>query len=181
VQSFDPADPTTDADLLADASGAAPDEVCRSHRWYEVAMAPPMAADVLGRPTVRLADLVDELSWPDGTDLVLLETAGGVRSPIAHDGDTCDLVRELARRGSGPDEIVLVAHAGLGTLNDVLLSVDALLPSGRPITVFLNRFDASLELQRRNREWLADRHELSVVTAVDELCRRLAMLSGRHA
>src|SRR5439155_16608062 len=78
----------TDADLLAAATGEPVEVVCPRHRWYEVAMAPPMAAAALGRPPFTVADLVDELRWPDGGDVGLVETAGGVRSPIADDGDT---------------------------------------------------------------------------------------------
>ena len=54
-----------------------------------------------------------------------METAGGVRSPQADDGDAVDLVRLLA-----PDLVVLVADAGLGTINAVRLCVDALAGSG---------------------------------------------------
>src|SRR5882724_8081352 len=58
VQSFEPADPTTDAELLAVATGERPDEVCRRSRWYELAVAPFMAADRLGRPPFTLDDLL---------------------------------------------------------------------------------------------------------------------------
>src|SRR5213076_1746043 len=104
----------TDAGQLGQASGESPQIVCPRHRWYEVAMAPPMAAAALGRPPFTVADLVDELRWPDGVDVGLVETAGGVRSPIADDGDTVDLARALH-----PDRVVLVADAGLGTINAV--------------------------------------------------------------
>ena len=58
-------------------------------------------------------------SWPGPTERVdvgVVETAGGVRSPQADDGDVCDLVAAL-----GPDLVVLVADAGLGTINSIRL------------------------------------------------------------
>ena len=48
---------------------------------------------------------------------------------------------------------ILVADAGLGTINAVRLSVDAL--SGFDVLVVLNRYDAGEDLHRRNRDWLA--------------------------
>ena len=38
-------------------------------------MAPPMASDALDRPRIVLADLVDELAWPDpAPEIGLVET-----------------------------------------------------------------------------------------------------------
>jgi dethiobiotin synthetase len=160
VQSFD-AHPT-DAELLAEASGEAVTDVCPPHRSYELAVAPFMAAARLGRPAFTLADLVAELRWPAvGTGL--LEAAGGVRSPMSSDGaDTVDLCNALQ-----PDRVVLVADAGLGTLNAVRLCVDAL--AGHAVTIFLNRFDPSDRLHVDNRDWLRSNVTLPLVTEVQEL------------
>ncbi|MBV8160920.1 MAG: dethiobiotin synthase, partial [Acidimicrobiia bacterium] len=111
----------TDADVLAGATGEKVEDVCPRHRWYEVAMAPPMAADTLGRPAINVGDLAAEVAFPAGIDVGLVETAGGVRSPLAHDGDTVDLAALLE-----PDAVILVADPGLGTINAVLLSFAAL-------------------------------------------------------
>ena len=45
----------TDAELLAEATGEAAGAVCPLHRWYPLAMAPPMAAEALGRPPWAVA------------------------------------------------------------------------------------------------------------------------------
>ena len=105
-------------------------------------MAPPMAADALGarrvhdrRPRGRAhADAPADV-------IVLVESAGGVRSPLAADGDTVDLVDALQ-----PALVVLVADAGLGTINLVRLSVDAL--AADRVVVYLNRFDGDDDLHR---------------------------------
>lgn len=163
VQSYRPGTGPTDAHVLAAATGEHPDEVCPPHRSYEVAMAPFMAAAKLGRPPFTLAELVAEIVWPDGVDVGLVEAAGGVRSPMTTDGgDTVDLVEALA-----PDDVVVVAHAGLGTINAVRLCVAAL--AGQPVRVFLNRFDARSELHLANQAWLAAHLPVPVVVRLAAL------------
>src|SRR5580704_11874735 len=57
-----------DAAVLGAATGESPEDVCPPHRWYEVPMAPPMAAEALGRPSFTIQDLVSELRWPPATE-----------------------------------------------------------------------------------------------------------------
>jgi dethiobiotin synthetase len=152
AQSFEP-DPTpgsTDAELLGAATGEQPTAVCPPHRWYPAAMAPPMAAEALGLPRIAAADLLGELTWPGGLDVGLVEMAGGVRSPVAHDADSAELAHAV-----DPDLVVLVADAGLGTISAVRQGLEALSPL--PAVVLLNRYDADDDLHRRNRRWLEDR------------------------
>ena len=166
VQSFDPIDAATDADVLAAASGEQVDRVCPRHRWLPLPMAPPMAADALGLPAIHVADLVGELDAPN-TGITLVEGAGGLLSPLAHDGDTRALIDAC-----GPAAVVLVADAGLGTINLVRLCVEALGARHAPI-VFLNRFDERDDLHQRNAEWLRVREGLEVVTDLEALSQRL--------
>jgi dethiobiotin synthase len=176
AQSFEPpATGQTDADILAAACGATAAEVCPTHRWYPVAMAPPMAAAALGRPAFTMADLIGELRWPrPEADVHWVEGAGGVRSPLTEDGDTVELCRRL-----GPDLVLLVADAGLGTINSVRLSAGAL--AGVRLLVLLNRYDDGDDLHRRNREWLADRDGLDVVCDVDAVVGRLRPATARRS
>ena len=176
AQSFAPGDVEagiTDAQLLAAASGAAPHDVCPAHRWFPVAMAPPMAADALGAPSFTLADLLGELWWPElASDLGFVETAGGVRSPLATDGDTIGVIERLS-----PDRVVLVADAGLGTINSVVLSLAALhtVTAAARVHVVLNRFDPGDDLHRRNLAWLRQRDGLDVIDSVDALVESLLL------
>jgi dethiobiotin synthetase len=149
----------TDADLLARAAGESPGRVCPAWRSYPVPMAPPMAAQALGLAPFTVADLVGELIWPPDVALGLVESVGGVRSPLADDGDTVDLARAVA-----PDVVVLVADAGLGTINVVRLCLDVL--AQHRVVVYLNRFDEREDLDRRNRAWLVERLGAAVVTDV---------------
>jgi dethiobiotin synthetase len=169
AQSFDPDDDPSgfDSAVLGAASDEPSEVVCPSNRWYEVAMAPPMAADVLGRGRFTMAELLEELRWPASQiEVGLVETAGGVRSPQTHDGDGVDLVAALA-----PDVVLLVADAGLGTLNAVRLTSGALahgLGVGARAVVVLNRFDANDDLHQRNRRWLAEQDGMTVVALPGE-------------
>lgn len=167
AQSFDPADDhPLDADVLGDATGERGDVVCLPTRTYAVPMAPPMAAAVLGRPLPTLQELLDELRWPKPEpDVRWLETVGGPRSPVAVDGDAVDLVARLE-----PRKVVLVADAGLGTINAVRLSIAPLREQGHDPLVLLNRFEEANELHRRNADWLQDSDVitlLSVAALVD--------------
>jgi dethiobiotin synthetase len=165
AQSFDEADAHTDADVLAAATGEIPEDVCPKHRWYPTPMAPPMAADSLGREPIFLGELLAEVrdGWPGrAPDVGLVELAGGLRSPLGHDGDGVDLALGLA-----PDLVVLVADAGLGTLNAVRHVVADL--AGHPTVVLLNRYDPAIELHRRNLEWLVERDGVDALVDVDSL------------
>ncbi|HEV3282321.1 MAG TPA: dethiobiotin synthase [Acidimicrobiales bacterium] len=159
----------TDAEVLAAASGEDPGVVCPSWRSYHRAMAPPMAAEALGRPAFSVTDLVGELAWPpDGVALGMVELAGGVRSPQASDGDVTHMVVALR-----PDVVMLVADAGLGCLNGVRLSMEALgtvPPGGPPVptVVVLDRFDRHHDLHRRNRQWLVERDGYRVMAVPGE-------------
>jgi dethiobiotin synthetase len=155
VQSFDPGSAPTDAELLAAASAEDVHDVCPANRWYGRAMAPPMAADALSRPRITLAQLIAEIRWPARAHVGLVETVGGVLSPLAHDGSSLDLVRLLE-----PDDVLLVADANLGAINAIRLCM-RVLPSCR-VQVLLNRYDASNELHRLNAEWLRDQDGLTI-------------------
>jgi len=162
VQSFEAGQGPTDAQQLAAATGEQPEEVCPKHRNYPLALAPPMAADLLERPRITLDELISEIRWPDAVDIGLVETVGGPRSPLSHDADSVDLIQRLR-----PDRVLLVADAGLGTLNAVRLSLASVEPL--MATVLLNRFDAGNELHRLNRDWLIQRYRVQVATQIEEL------------
>jgi dethiobiotin synthetase len=164
VQSGDPG-AVTDAEVLAAATGEDPAVVCTPARTLPLAWAPPMAARELGLPPFTTADLAGGIEWPAALDVGLVEGVGGPRSPVSVDGDNVDLAHALA-----PDLVVLVADAGLGTINAVRLSVTAL--TGFPLVVALNRYTED-PLPVRNREHLTDVDGLDVVTNPRDLAERV--------
>ena len=164
VQSGDPGD-ATDAELLAAATGEEPDTVCPPGRTLLVAWAPPMAARELGVAPFTTADLAGGIEWPASVDVGLVEGVGGPRSPISDDGDNVDLAHLLA-----PDLVVLVADAGLGTINSVRLSADAL--ADFPVVVALNRYSDD-PLHARNLEHLTTVDGFDVVLTPRALADRV--------
>jgi dethiobiotin synthetase len=177
AQSYSPPDAVaarTDAHLLGAASGEDPHTVTPPHRWYPVPLAPPMAADALGRPSFSIGDLTAELDagWRRSCKLGIVETAGGLRSPVAHDGDSLAFAMAI-----GATDVVVVADAGLGTINNIRLAVAAVAatPLPHPIVV-LNRFESTTahDTHARNAAWLRDHDHLDVLTDMDELVATLA-------
>lgn len=166
VQSFEPGEHPLDSEVLAASTGETVDQVCPAHRAYERALAPPMAAEALGRPAFTIAELAAELHWPEGVGVGLVEGAGGPRSPLAVDGDTVDLVAAIE-----PDLVVVVSDAELGAINATRVSVEPF--ALRPVLVALNRFDDQNDVHRRNHNWLCLRAGLDVVTSPTGLAERL--------
>lgn len=176
VQSYGPDEIDTDAARLAGASGEEVSDICPAHRWYPLALAPPMAAHALGRGPVWMSEIISEIRWPANVDMGFIETVGGVRSPLACDGDSLDLLRRVE-----VDRMLLVADAELGTINAVRLTLAAV--GATPTLVYLNRFNPDNELHQLNRRWLIEQDKLTVITdvhslavAVEEACR----IDGRH-
>jgi len=184
AQSFEPAatelpdaEPL-DSEVLGAATGEPETSVCPAHRRYPVALAPPIAASELGLPGFTVTDLAHEVagSWGGlAADLGVVETAGGVASPAADDGDSGDLAAALT-----PGVTVLVADAALGAIHAVRSSLACCAPTPTPMIVHLNRFDAGERVQVLNRDWLRDRDGCQVTTAVSELADALEALIPRH-
>lgn len=152
--------------------GVDPVEVCPRHRWYELAMAPPIAASLLGRPRFGLEELLGELALPpDGVALV--EGVGGPRSPLCHDGDTLSLAKRLE-----PGYVVFVSLAELGVINDVILGAGAF--GELPTLVFLNRFDEQSVVHRESLRWLDDRG-FDVYTSVQALGARIVSAARKRS
>jgi dethiobiotin synthetase len=66
--------------------------------------------------------------------------------------------------------VLLVADAGLGTLNAVRLTLACLAPL--PTTVILNRYDPADDLHRRNRDWLLAVDGIAALTDLKRLALR---------
>ncbi|MEU6236636.1 dethiobiotin synthase [Kitasatospora sp. NPDC047058] len=101
---------------------------------YPEPLAPDTAARRAGLPCLtpaRTAEAVAELA--QNHDLVLVEGAGGLLVRYDEDGrtlaDQALAVRELGL----PAELLLVATAGLGTLNTTALTAEALAARGLPL------------------------------------------------
>ena len=91
---------------------------------YPEPLAPATAARRAGQDTVPVAELTEQvraLAEDSGRDLVVVEGAGGLLVHLDADGGTiADAARALDAK------VVVVAAAGLGTLNAIALTTEAL-------------------------------------------------------
>lgn len=105
---------------------------------------------------------------------LVAEAAGGLRVPIDSRREVIDLVERLKLPA------LLVARAGLGTLNHTALSLDALRARDIPVlAVVLSRSTATRDpSEADNADWIARRHKVRVLGPVpfivDPVRRRAA-------
>ena len=76
------------------------------------------------------------------------------------------------------DDLAVVADAGLGTINAVRTSLDALGALAARTIVHLNRYDDAEDLHRRNRTWLAERDGSTTTVDVGALADAVAQGPG---
>lgn len=110
-----------DAVTLWEAAGrpAPIERVCPLR--FEAPVAPPTAARALGQSIELDSLLAGARWWQKRCDLLLVEGAGGLLSPLGSDFDNRDFAHALGM------PVVLVAANRLGVINAVRLTVEALL------------------------------------------------------
>lgn len=86
---------------------------------FQAPLAPPVAARQEGRAVDAKLLRGGAEWWRDQVDVLIVEGAGGLLAPISDD----DLVADVARDLGFP--LLVVARAGLGTINHTLLTVEA--------------------------------------------------------
>lgn len=111
-----------DQELLADAAGGWQTGPLRGIYRYPLPAAPLVAAEHAGGDPIDLG--LVERTFRDavrdhGVSFALVEGAGGWRVPITSEADMSTLARRLAL------PVIIVARAGLGTINHTLLTIEA--------------------------------------------------------
>jgi len=148
-----------DADLLIEAAGGGIPHDRAAPLVFEEPLAPPVAARRSGSPltpeAVELA-VADALMWWGGrAEAMVVEGVGGLLCPLAEGWTVADLAIALDY------PLVIAAHRGLGTINHVLITVEA--ARGRSLRVA----GVVLNGARPTVDPLAE------ATNADELARRL--------
>jgi len=126
-------DPDGDAMLLKRWTGVpeSADEIAPYS--FAAPLAPLVAAERAGRTVDRADVLARVRSVAAGYDAVIVEGAGGFFVPVGESWTMADLARELAL------PVLVVARAGLGTVNHTALTVAAVRRLGlEPAGVILN-------------------------------------------
>jgi len=105
--------------LFAALDGTLPMDVINP--WHFRAAIAPVLAARREKRTVTRADLLRHLRQAgQGTDVVLVEGAGGLLSPLGEQVNSLDLIQALRAR------VILVAPNQLGVVNHILLTLKAL-------------------------------------------------------
>lgn len=105
------------------ALAAAAGDVPRGTYCLRQPAAPWVAAQSEGAE-IDLARIAGDLTASRSFDRVLVEAAGGWRVPVTREADTSDLARLCHL------PVLVVARAGLGTINHTLLTVEAIQRDG---------------------------------------------------
>ncbi|TWT60141.1 dethiobiotin synthase [Rubinisphaera italica] len=93
------------------------DRICPQR--FHTAVAPPRAAALESR-VVNESQLIDGLAdWQSHVDYLLVEGAGGLLSPVSDQHTNASLAQEFGF------PILIIARAGLGTINHTLLTIEA--------------------------------------------------------
>jgi dethiobiotin synthetase len=153
-----------DAEILWEAAGRYGDfeRVCPQR--FALPVAPPRAASAEGRrvdPKLLRSGLD---YWRDRCDIVLVEGAGGLMSPLSDEDYNLDLARDLGL------PLVIVAANELGTINatlQTLITARAAAPELPIAGIVLNQTGADLdESAASNAEELARRCEVPLLATV---------------
>ena len=124
---------------------AAPDTT-RTLAEFPEPMAPLAAATVASLPPLELHEVVDAVrAEADKHDLVLVEGAGGLLVPmgVRPSGESWTVADLATTLGIST---IVVARAGLGTLNHTALTLEALARRGVPAGVVIGAWPADPEL-----------------------------------
>lgn len=100
-------------------------------------------------------------------DVVLIEGAGGLFVPILKDFFMIDCAKRYAQ------ETILVSHTGLGCINDVMLSQNALIARNIPHKILFNKREND-DFSRISEPYLREiYHDLWFVDSIDDLVQAI--------
>lgn len=110
------------------------------------------------------------------SDIVLIEGAGGLMVPLEADIFMIDLIRHFDAH------TLLVTHDRLGSINDTLLSLEALASRGLQYTWCINRRAQSADFESITLPYYTDRFQTlySLQHDLEKLTKRLIAYSHGH-
>ena len=170
----------TDAERLHEASGAVEPLEAICPVSLVAPLAPAVAARLEGR-TLSLPALVDAAhALAARHEAIVVEGAGGLLVPLTEHETYADLARALGL------PVLVVARAGLGTVNHTALTCEALARRGLAVAgVVLNRADGtddpSVPHNAAEIERLAGVRVLATLPHVPDIAARAAILGAALA
>lgn len=166
-----------DAQYVKTVSGIEQSLACMCPYVYEAAVSPHLASRIEGNP-VMLQEVVrgfEEVCRQ--YDYVTMEGSGGILCPICFDERELwleDVIRELGLSS------LIVADAGLGTINSVVLTVEYMRAKGLPVKgIIFNRFHPGDRMEEDNLRMCEHRTKLPVLACVEADSGTLDMEIGK--
>lgn len=156
----------SDAGYVKKVSGISqPDETLLSY-LYETAVSPHLAAKIEGNPVELEKVKADYQKVFEAYDYVTVEGSGGIVCPIRWDGEQKLLLEDIVKVLKLP--AVMVADAGLGTINSAVLTAEYLKNHGIETKgIILNHYSGGL-MQKDNIRMIESLTGLPVLSLVAE-------------
>lgn len=140
---------------------------------YETAVSPHLASRIEGGPVVLEEVVRGFEAVCNQYDFVTMEGSGGILCPVCFDERELwleDVVRELGLSS------LIVADAGLGAINSVVLTAEYMRAKGLPVKgIIFNRFYPGSRMEEDNLRMCEYRTKLPVLARVEEGCEDLPM------
>lgn len=153
-----------DAKFVKDMSGISQPLETMCPYIYERAVSPHLASRIEGNP-VRM-DVVKSgfESVASAYDYVTMEGSGGILCPISYDDEKImleDVIKELGL------STILIADAGLGTINSVVLTVEYMRSKDIPVkAIIFNNYIEGDVMQEDNLKMCEEMTGLKVIARV---------------
>ncbi|WP_281519832.1 dethiobiotin synthase [Acidaminococcus timonensis] len=145
---------------------------------YQEAVSPHLAARHTGVPVEMDRIRRDFARAKSRHDYLTMEGSGGILCPLRWDGQEKLLLEDVIRElGLG---CVIVAHAGLGTINSTVLTVEYLRRRQIPVRgIFFNHWVPGDPMQEDNRVMTERLTEVPVLACIQAGDRELDMETGK--
>ena len=166
-----------DAQYVKTVSGIEQSLACMCPYVYEAAVSPHLASRIEGNPVMlqEVGQCFEEVCRQ--YDYVTMEGSGGILCPICFDERELwleDVIRELGLSS------LIVADAGLGTINSVVLTVEYMRAKGLPVKgIIFNRFHPGDRMEEDNLRMCEHRTKLPVLACVEADSGTLDMEIGK--
>lgn len=147
---------------------------------YETAVSPHLASELEGGPVELEKVKADFQAVCEEFDFVTAEGSGGIACPIRRDRY---MLEDVIKALECP--ILLIAPAGLGTINDTILTVEYARNRDIPVKgVILNWFHPGDRMEEDNKRFIEEYTGVPVLACVKEGARELeidpALLAGLY-
>ncbi len=155
----------SDAGFVRDSAGIKQETSSLLSYLYKRPLSPHLAARIEGNFASLDKIKQDYLSLASKYDYVLSEGAGGIICPVVVESNQRIFYQDIIKTLGAP--VVIVADAGLGTINHTILTFEYLKARNIKVQgVILNRFDKSSVMHLDNLKMIEDLSGIKVIATL---------------